>query len=147
MGFPRNLFLIIIFRSRFSSRRRCSSKQVLLEILQYSQDNMCIGVSFYEDSLFQPRLKRDFNPGVFLQKLQKFYFIEHLQCLLLLVWKKTVQWCACADLLILIKNKICEMVSTKKVCTSGLDCYLHVISKDHSKTLLLINLQKTKTCP
>ena len=33
--------------------------------------------------------------------------------------KKTVQWCACANLLILIK--ICGMVSTKKVCRSGLD--------------------------
>ena len=26
-------------------------------------------------------------------------------------------------------------------------CYLHMISKNHSNTLLLINLQKTKTCP
>ena len=64
---------------------------MLLEILQYSQDNMCTGVSFYEDSLFQPRLKRDFNPGVFLEKIAKILFYRTPPVPAFASLKKTVQ--------------------------------------------------------
>ena len=47
------------------------------------------------------------------------FFMEYLQWLFLSVWYKTIQWWASADLLFLIKNIICGMVSTKKVCRSG----------------------------
>ena len=43
MVFPRNLFLLLFAEVAVHS---CSSKQVLLEILQYSQENICLGVSF-----------------------------------------------------------------------------------------------------
>ena len=89
VAFPRNLSL------SFSEAAvcRCSSKQVLLEILQYSQENICVGVSFNKvvglrpATLFQPDTKRDFNTGVFLWKLQTPFFKEHLWWLLLSVWK------------------------------------------------------------
>ena len=44
-------------------------------------------------------------------------------------------------------QKQCGMVSTKKVGRSGQSGTLYIIRRNHSNTLLLINLQKTKTCP
>ena len=38
------------------------------------------------------------------------------------------------------------MVSTKKDSRSGHSIFLHIISRNHSKTFLLINLQKKKPC-
>ena len=48
--------------------RRCSSKKVLLKILQYSQENTCVGVSFNKVQAFRQAflLKRDSNAGVSL---------------------------------------------------------------------------------
>ena len=112
-GFSKKSFLL------FSDAAICrySSKRVLLEILQYSQENSCVGVS-----LFQPHLKRDFNKEDSCEKcqiLQKALFVEHLQWLLFQFDKVTVQWWASANLLFLNKNKICGMVSTKNVCRSS----------------------------
>ena len=42
-GFCNKSFLILFSEAAI---RRCSSKQVLLEILQYSQENICVAVSF-----------------------------------------------------------------------------------------------------
>ena len=50
-------------------------------------------------------------------------------------------------LLFLIKNKMYGMVFTINVLDLVRVCYLHVINKNNSNTFLLINLQKTKTCP
>ena len=51
---------------------------VFLKILQISQDNTCIGVSFLScrASGLQLLLKRNYNAGVTLWKLEKFW--EHL---------------------------------------------------------------------
>ena len=73
-------------------------------------------------TLFQPHSERDFSTGVLLWKLQNFYehlLIEHLLWLLLSVWKSNVQLWTSANHLFLIKNKICGVVSTEKVCRSG----------------------------
>ena len=60
MAFPRNLLLFLE-----AAVHRCSSKQVLLEISQYSQEMICVGVSFLIKlqclqcaTLFQPRPMR-----------------------------------------------------------------------------------------
>ena len=52
--------------------------------------------------------------------------------------KVTVQWwtSASANLLFLIKNKICGIVSTKKVCRSLRVCYLLIISSKHFNTFI-----------
>ena len=60
---------------------------MLLKFLQYSQENICAGVSFYQRiSLFQPSPKRDFNTGDFcpvkiVEFLQTPFFMKHLQWL------------------------------------------------------------------
>ena len=59
-------------------------------------------------------------------------FIENLWWLLFQFDKVTVKYWASADLLFSIKNAMWEQ------CT---------ISRNHSNTFTLINLQKTKTCP
>ena len=59
-------------------------------------------------------------------------FIENLWWLLFQFDKVTVKYWASADLLFSIKNAMWEQ------CT---------ISRNHSNTFMLINLQKTKTCP
>ena len=43
-GFSKKTFFLILFSE--AAVRRYSSKEVLLEILQYSQKNICAGVSF-----------------------------------------------------------------------------------------------------
>ena len=111
--FPRNLF------SLFSEAAvcRCSSKQVLLEILQYLQCWNLVLIKL--QALCPAGMQRDFNLApketstqVIPVKIPKFlgtaFFMEHRRWLLLSVW-----WWACADLM-LIKNKICGMVYTKK---------------------------------
>ena len=50
-------------------------KKLLSKISQYSQENICVGVSFLiKMQAFRPTtlLKRDSNTGVFLTMLQKF---------------------------------------------------------------------------
>ena len=85
-GFSKKSFLLL-----FSDAAICrySSKKVLLEILQDSQEYGCVRVS-----LFQPHSKRDFNKEDSCEKcqiLQKALFVEHLQWLLFQFDKVTVQ--------------------------------------------------------
>ena len=85
-GFSKKSFLLL-----FSDAAICrySSKKVLLEILQYSQEYGCVRVS-----LFQPHSKRDFNKEDSCEKcqiLQKALFVKHLQWLLFQFDKVTVQ--------------------------------------------------------
>ena len=85
-GFSKKSFLLL-----FSDAAICrySSKKVLLEILQYQQENGCVRVS-----LFQPHSKRDFNKEDSCEKcqiLQKALFVKHLQWLLFQFDKVTVQ--------------------------------------------------------
>ena len=51
---------------------RCSLKQVFLKILQYSQENICAGVSFWYSCRPETLLKGDSNAGVFLWILWNF---------------------------------------------------------------------------
>ena len=124
---------------------RCSSKQVLWKILQYSQENICVRIS-----LFQPHPKRDFNKEDSCEKckifMKSFFWGTPLVAAFVILIKLTVQWWASAYLLFLIKNKICGMVPTKNIDLLSV-CCLHIISRNHSNTFLLINLQKTKFCP
>ena len=79
--------------------------------------------------------KRDFDTSVFQRILRNFYeklfyrttpvaFID-----LLFLIKKIVRW---------FLLRLVDLVIIR---------YLHLISRNHSNTLLFINLQKTKTCP
>ena len=43
--------------------------------------------------------------------------------------------------------KQCGMISTKNGRSCHSTCYLHIISRTHSSTHLLTNVQKRKTCP
>ena len=80
---------------------------VLLEILQYSQENICVVVSFTAFNFISNLSKKRLQNRWFLWKLQNFYKQ--------LFWWNTSGACFCKfDLLLLIKNKICGMVSTKK---------------------------------
>ena len=96
--FSKKSFFVPIFRSN------CSSRQVLLGICNiHSIHNVH---SIHIIAIFQPCPKRDFK-----WKLQNFY--EQL-----FLWN-TSGGCFCQFDLLLIKNKICMMVSTKNVCRSG----------------------------
>ena len=48
---------------------------------------------------------------------------------------------------LLFKSNVGGMVSTKKGRSGHSARYFNIISRSHSNTLLLINLQKPKTCP
>ena len=102
-GFSKKFFMLISETTVCS----CSSKQVLLEILQYSQENICVVVSFTAFNFISNLSKKRLQNRWFLWKLQNFYKQ--------LFWWNTSGGCFCQfDLLLLIKNKICGMVSTKK---------------------------------
>ena len=60
--------------------------------------------------------------------------------------KLTVQSWASADLLFWNKN-ITWNGFYKRILDLVRVCYLHIISRNRFNTLLLVNLQKTKTCP
>ena len=47
---------------------------------------------------------------------------------------------------LLLNQKQCGMVSTKKGRSGHSTRHLHIISRNHFNTLLLMNLQKPKTC-
>ena len=79
--------------------------------------------------------KRGFNTGVFLWILRNNYGK--------LFWQKTSDGICRSSVL---NQKQCGMVSTKKGRSGHSTRYLH-IRRNHSNTLLLINLQKPKTCP
>ena len=53
MAFPRNIFLLVFAEAPVCSR---SSKQVLLEILQYSQKNMCCSLFLIKLQALWPAL-------------------------------------------------------------------------------------------
>ena len=63
-----NLYITKFLFQKQSAVRRCSSKQVFLEISQYSQENSCVGGGDQPVTL----LKRDCNTGVFLRILRNF---------------------------------------------------------------------------
>ena len=116
---------------------------------QYSQENMSWSL-FLITTLFQPRPKRDSNTTVFLRILGNFYetafFVDSRGCFCQFD-KVTVQWWPSADLLFLIKTKNVGWFLLKRFADMVRKCYLHIICRNHSNTILLINLQKTKTCP
>ena len=62
-GFSKKSSFVIIFRSK------CPSKQVFLETLQCSQEN----IESLFNKLFQPCLKWGFDTDVFMRILQNFY--------------------------------------------------------------------------
>ena len=99
-------------------------------------------------TLFQPRTERVFNTGVFLWKLQIPCFIEHLWWLLLSVWKSN-----CSIMMSIYqsfldqKQKMLGSFLVKRFVDLISLSYLPIISRNNTNTLLLINLQKTKTCP
>ena len=88
-----------------------------------------------------PSSQKILQHGVFLRILQNFY--ERL-CQF---DKATVQWWVSVDLLFLIKTKNVGWFLLRRFADLVRVCYLHIISRKHSSTLLLVNLQKTKTCP
>ena len=54
----------------------------------------------------------------------------------------------CSDLLFLIKNIMWDGFYYKGSTVDLVgERYLHYVSRNHSNALLLINLQKTRTCP
>ena len=58
-----------------SSHQKCSIKKLLLKILQYSQENICVGVSFLiklQATRPPTFLNRDSNTGAFMWILQNF---------------------------------------------------------------------------
>ena len=73
--FQETLFLLFLE----ATVRRCSSNQVLLEILQYSQENICDGVSFwwswrpYVFSHYFSLVTKEASTQVFSLILQNFY--------------------------------------------------------------------------
>ena len=92
-GFSKKSFLLF----SEAAVRRCSSKQVLLEILQYSQENISVAVFFnkvaglmalWPATLFQPHPKTDFNTSYSCENCEIFtnsFFMEHLWWLVLFV--------------------------------------------------------------
>ena len=106
--------------------RRCSSKHLCLSLFLIKLQVLWPA----------PLFKREFNVCVFLWILQKFY--EKL------FWQKTSAGiCRSA----LLNQKQCGIVSTKKGIFGHSTGYLHISGRNHSNMLLLINLQKSKTCP
>ena len=97
--------------------------------------------------------KRDFITGVSREYCEIFtntnnFLYRTLRLLLLLVDKVAVQWWALSvGLLFLIKNINVGWSLQKRFVYLVRICYLQMITRNHSNTLLLINLQKTKTCP
>ena len=66
-----NKYLCRISSFYRSSHRRCSAKKVFLKILQYSQENTCVGVSLrtFKSAILS---KRDSNADIFLWILRNF---------------------------------------------------------------------------
>ena len=65
--------------------------------------------------------------------------------MLLPVWKSSMMDICRPSLLDQTKNKGWFLL--KRFVDLVRVCYLHIISRNHYNTLLLLNLQKTKTCP
>ena len=85
------------WNSQKSAAWGCFSKQVVLKILQYSQENTCAGVSFLKSCLF---LKKRLQPRFFCGYCKIFKnnsFIKNLPCLLLNVLPQysKVSWGIC----------------------------------------------------
>ena len=108
--------------NHFSSEaavRKCSSKYLILII-----SHRCFPV----------------NIGKFKNSI----FIENLRWLFFQFDKVTIQHCASADLLFLIKNNVGWFLLKRFVDLFRV-CY--IISRNHSSRVLSMNLQETKTCP
>ena len=69
------VILLSLYMNSNSSHQRCSIKKLLLKILQYSQDNICVGVSFnrvaglYGCNVVKKRLQH----SCFLVNIAKFF--------------------------------------------------------------------------
>ena len=133
-GFPRNLFIIIIFRS---SCMQTFFKTGVRNVTIFTGKHLYWSLFLIKSqallpaTLFQPCSKRNFNTNEQL-------FLKNTCWLLLSFW-----WGNCSMMDIckssLNQNKKCWMVSTKKVGRSGQSMFLH-ISRNQSNMLLLINL-------
>ena len=100
---------------------RCSSKQVLLKFSNIHRK----------------------TSGVTLIKLQT--STQVFSCGYCEFFTKNVFGGICRSSL--LNQKQCRMLSSEKGRSGHSTRYLHIISRNHSNTLLLINLQKPKTCP
>ena len=118
-------FFIIIFRS--SHMQMFFKTGIIRDFAIFIGKHLCWSLFLIKLQgslqLYSTSSKKRLEHRWFLWKLQTFYKQ-------LLLWNTsggcfchidniTVQWWASADLLFLIKNKICGMLSTKKVCRSG----------------------------
>ena len=75
------------------------------------------------------------------------FFIEQLRWLPLLVDEITVQYQAICLRSLLDQKRNMGWFLLKMLLDINRVCYLHNISRNHSKPFLLINLEKAKTCP
>ena len=146
MAFPRNLFFII---SRSSCTQMFFKTSVHRKVHSNIQRKTSVSVSLFNKISFQPS-KRDFNTSVFLRILrsftkQIFLYNTYGGCCRQFD-KVTVKWWVSSDLFFLIETKNVGWFLLKRHVDLVRVCYLHIISRNHSNTLLLINLQKTKTC-
>ena len=107
-----------------------SPKQSLPKVTSEATVHRCSS-SLWPATLFN----RDFNAGIFCECCKIFtksFFYRTPPV-------------ASVDLFFLIKNNVGWFLLSKFV-DLVIVRYLHIITRNHSNTLLLINLQKTKTC-
>ena len=107
-----------------------SPKQSLPKVT--SEAAVCRCLSLHPATLF----KRYFNTG---------FFCEYCKIFTKSFFYRTPP-VAYVDLLFLIKN-IVGWFLLRRFVDLVIVWYLHIISRNRPNTLLLINLQKTKTCP
>ena len=87
----------------------------------------------------------------FLVNIPKFsrttFFIEHHRWMSLLVWSSNCSVTSIYRSSLLHQKHDVGWFLLKRFVDLLRVCYLLIISRNFSKTLLLINVQKTKTCP
>ena len=117
--------------------RRYSSKQVFLEISQYLQKKICVGV------FFLMKLQTLWPATLFKRDLAQVFSCEYCEIFTKSFFDRKSP-VASVDLLFLIKSNVGWFL-LKRV-DLVIVRYLHIISRNHSNRLLLTNLQKPKTC-
>ena len=149
-GFSKK-YIFIIFRS--SCRQMFFKTGVIGDFAIFTGKHLCwslflIKLRALGLQLYFNLVPKDFNTGVFLWKLRTPFFIEHLRWLLLSVWKSngslTISIC---QYFFNQKQKNVGWFVLKRLIDLTSLSYLPIISRNNSNTLLMINLQKTKTCP
>ena len=141
--------IFIIFRS---SRTQMFFKTgVIRNFTIFTGKHLCWSLFLIKNNFISTLSQKRLQHMWFLWKLWNFY--EHL-----FLWNTSVD-CLCqfdkellndGHLLIfssLSKTKYVGWFLLKWFVDLVRVCYLHIISRNHSSTLSLINLQKTKTCP